>query len=380
MEQGCYAIRTSEKLGLTLNPHPLNKEDIMNCNGDLEDDFETCLDDHERLSSILEPQGNVCKLHLEIETGRSFEQLVKEQEKKTEPVSVDGITEECDSPFRESNTALEKKEVKQDICSGSVVKIVVECNSPNCEVITALDRNMSRDDHGVFKARVSIAKFRNDEGLARTKSNETNKFSITLVKAGRGVAELLIDPVSQSWRAKPNQKEFLKKIDDVENFKKNDEGKRNEDFRNDDGLDKAEGFKKTNYFRQTEDLKGSNGNLKKNDDPEKNGNPELISNPEIMSYPEKMSSPEIVSICEMMRNSEPGKCSAPIIEPEPEEEEPDDDSDDKSVPFSGLAFHAGRGVAGELLIDSVLRSFVMRSLGLVRYSDFLTLNCRLHEE
>ena len=288
-------------------------------------------------------------------------------------MSVDEITEDCDSPFRESNTALEKEEVKQDICSGSVVKIAVKCNSPNCEVITALDRNISRNDLRVFKAREPIAKFRNDEGLARTKSTETNKFSITLVKASRGVAELLMDPVSQSQRAKPNQKEFLKKIDEVENFKKNDEGKRNKDFRNDDGLDKAEGFKKTNYFTQTEDLKGSNGNFKKNDDPEKNGNPE------------KMSSPEIVSIREMMRNPEPGKCSAPIIEPEPEEEEPDDDSDDKSVPFSGLAFHAGRGVAEELLIDSVLRSFVMRSLGRVRSPglrspDFLTLNCRLHEE
>ncbi len=117
----------------------------------------------------------------------------------------------------------------------------------------------------------------------------------------------------------------------------------------------------------------SNGNFKKNDGPERNGNHEL------------MSSPEIMSICERMRNPEPGKCSAPIIEPEPEEEEPDDDSDYKSVPFSGLAFHAGRGVAEELLIDSVLRSFVMRSLGRVRSPglrspDFLTLNCRLHEE
>ena len=36
----------------------------------------------------------------------------------------------------------------------------------------------------------------------------------------------------------------------------------------------------------------------------------------------------------MMRNPEPGKCSAPIIEPEPEEEEPGDDSDGISVPFS----------------------------------------------
>ena len=56
-------------------------------------------------------------------------------------------------------------------------------------------------------------------------------FPLLWAKTGRGVAELLMDPVSQIWRAKPNQKEFLNKIDEVENFKKNDDGKRNEDFR-----------------------------------------------------------------------------------------------------------------------------------------------------
>jgi len=68
MEQRCYAIRTNEKLGLTVNPHPINEDDIMGCNGD----FETCLDDHERGSSILESKGNACKLYPEIETRRYF--------------------------------------------------------------------------------------------------------------------------------------------------------------------------------------------------------------------------------------------------------------------------------------------------------------------
>ena len=100
------------------------------------------------------------------------------------------------------------------------------------------------------------------------------EFSVSAANVRRGVAELLMNPVSQGWTAKPNQKEFLKKIDEVENFKKNDDGKRNEHFRSDDGFDKADCFKKTNYFRRTEDLKRSNGNFKKNDDPEKNGDPE----------------------------------------------------------------------------------------------------------
>ena len=68
------------------------------------------------------------------------------------------------------------------------------------------------------------------------------EFSVSAANAGRGIEELLMNPVSQGWTAKPNQKEFLKKIDKVENFKKNDNGKRNEDFRSDDGFDKADGF------------------------------------------------------------------------------------------------------------------------------------------
>jgi len=222
MEQRCYAIGTKEKLGLTVNPHPINEDDILDCNGEGEDDFESCLDDdHQRLSSILESQGNVCKLHMELETWRSFQQLIKEQ---MEPGSVDGFAGECNSPDRKSITALDEGKAKQGIYSGNVV--------------------------------------------------------VNAAKTGRGVAELLMDSVSQSWRAKPNQKEFLNKIDEVEHFKKNDNGKRNEDFSNNDGLDKADSFKKANYFRRTEDLKRSNGNFKKKDDPEKNCDDQGLSRTE----------------------------------------------------------------------------------------------------
>ncbi len=49
VEQRCYAITTNEKLGLTVNPHPINEEDIIDCNGEVEDDFGSSLDDHQRL-------------------------------------------------------------------------------------------------------------------------------------------------------------------------------------------------------------------------------------------------------------------------------------------------------------------------------------------
>ena len=68
VEQRCYAITTNEKLGLTVNPHPIIEEDIIDCSGEVEDDFESSLDDHQRLNSILEHQGNVCRVHMEQET------------------------------------------------------------------------------------------------------------------------------------------------------------------------------------------------------------------------------------------------------------------------------------------------------------------------
>ena len=114
MEQRCYAIRTSEKLGLTVNPHPINAEDIIDCNG--EDDFEACLDDHESLGSILDSQGDVCKLHLQMVMKRSLKQFVKVHQNKTNPGSVDGTTEECNSPICGSNAALSKEEIEQDNC------------------------------------------------------------------------------------------------------------------------------------------------------------------------------------------------------------------------------------------------------------------------
>ena len=162
---------------LTVNPHPINEDDILDCNGEVEDDFESCLDDHQRLSSIPESQGNVCKLHMELETWRSSQQLITEQ---MEPGSVNGFAGECNSPDCESITALDEGKAKQGIYSENVVVNAVGCNSPNQDLSIALDRNTSEDDHGVFKARVPIAKFRNDEGLDWTKSTETDTFSATL--------------------------------------------------------------------------------------------------------------------------------------------------------------------------------------------------------
>ena len=60
---------------------------------------------------------------------------------------------------------------------------------------------------------------------------------------------------------------------------------------------------------------------------------------------------------------EPGKCSALIIKPEPDGEKPDDDVANL---FLVLVFCVRRGVAGELLVDPVLKSLGQRAPGLMR--------------
>jgi len=137
-EERCYAITTNEKLGLTVNPHPINEEDIVDCSGGVEDDFESSLDDHQRLNPILEHQGNVCRVHMEQKTWKSFQQIIQEQ---INLGSVSGPAGECSSPVRESNTALGEVEVVQEVQPGSVVVSTVECNSPNRVFSTALDKN-----------------------------------------------------------------------------------------------------------------------------------------------------------------------------------------------------------------------------------------------
>ncbi len=52
---------------------------VENLNRKNKDDFESSLDDHERLNVILEPQGKVCRVHMEQEVWRTFRQHTKEE-------------------------------------------------------------------------------------------------------------------------------------------------------------------------------------------------------------------------------------------------------------------------------------------------------------
>ena len=49
-KERCNSIRTNEKLGLTINPYPINREDVLDFNGEIEDEFEDSLHGHKKLT------------------------------------------------------------------------------------------------------------------------------------------------------------------------------------------------------------------------------------------------------------------------------------------------------------------------------------------
>ncbi len=202
-------IRTNEKLGLTVNPHPIIEEDIIDCNVEVEDDFESSLDDHEKLNLILETQGKACRVHMEQEAWRSFQQFTKEE---VNSGSVSGSTGECNSPVRRSSIALGEDGVGQDEEPGSVVVNTRECNSPDRVISTALDKESPEESHGVFKA-VNVQQECFPDSFLREFSTNSEEVQEELLdvdepplasaawaaRAGRGVAGLLVDPVFHGW-------------------------------------------------------------------------------------------------------------------------------------------------------------------------------------
>ena len=98
IEERCYSIITNEKSRLSVNPHPLNREDILCCKGEILDDFEESLNDHEKLIEMLEDQENFCKLHSDHGAVKTFRCLTMDQEvslsqleyKLTEGMQING--------------------------------------------------------------------------------------------------------------------------------------------------------------------------------------------------------------------------------------------------------------------------------------------------
>jgi len=72
-EARCYSITTNRGLGLTINPYPINEDDILESNGMIPEQFEESLDDHEKLLDLLDDSG--CKFHSARATLEKFKKL-----------------------------------------------------------------------------------------------------------------------------------------------------------------------------------------------------------------------------------------------------------------------------------------------------------------
>ena len=62
-EERCFSITVNKKLGITVNPYPINEEDLIDCNGIIPEQFEESLDDHDKLLDLLTGTDTMCEVH-----------------------------------------------------------------------------------------------------------------------------------------------------------------------------------------------------------------------------------------------------------------------------------------------------------------------------
>ena len=62
-EKRCFSIITDMRYGTTINSYPITEEDLMDCNGEVPEQFEESLDDHEKLLDLLSESNTLCSVH-----------------------------------------------------------------------------------------------------------------------------------------------------------------------------------------------------------------------------------------------------------------------------------------------------------------------------
>ena len=149
-ESRCFSITTDRKLGLTVTPHPIGEEDIQDSHGTVPEQFEESLDDHERLLELLETLDASCIQHSGCANIKRFESISR------------GI---------ELGVGSLKDSMKDFIFPGDgIYKAQAPEEAPGMMTVGNLAGSESLKDnevechtlnHGVYKAHVPIAKFRN---------------------------------------------------------------------------------------------------------------------------------------------------------------------------------------------------------------------------
>ena len=198
-EMRCFFITKDKRLRITVNPYPINEEDVLDCNGEIPEQFEKSLDDHEKLLNLLEESNTLCSVHNAQSSVLKFEEMRKDGDMI--------ITNNCENHD-------EDKQMNETTGGNHPVSERDENLQDTIESIYL---------RGVHKAHVPIAKFRNalddedEEELEEIDEVDdgSEEFAVLAANTGRGVAELLVDPTfqgwitdcMQGWRAKPSQRE-----------------------------------------------------------------------------------------------------------------------------------------------------------------------------
>ena len=146
-EMRCFSIVTDKTLGTTINPYPINEEDLLDCDGEVPEQFEESLDDHEKLLNLLEDSYSLCNVHTAQINVQRFRDVGGDHEKLL------NLLEDSDS-LCNVHTAQINAQRSGDVGSdGSdeVSVLAAEAGKGVAELLL----------HGVHKAHASIAKFRN---------------------------------------------------------------------------------------------------------------------------------------------------------------------------------------------------------------------------
>ena len=63
LEERCFSIVTDNRYGITINPYPITEEDLMDCYGEIPEQFKESLDNHEKLLDLLSESDTLCSTH-----------------------------------------------------------------------------------------------------------------------------------------------------------------------------------------------------------------------------------------------------------------------------------------------------------------------------
>ena len=149
-EERSFPINTNKFLGITVQLYPITEEDLMDCGGGIQEQFETSLDDYEKLLEILDETNPLCSVHKAHVSIAKFRNAIDDEDKKKQDESSYGT----------------HGEMKTEDC--------------NIEPDYVYD-DEPYDEHD------------DEEEL-------TILFCVLAAKADRGVADFLVHPVFHGWR------------------------------------------------------------------------------------------------------------------------------------------------------------------------------------